>query len=31
MADVTGELTWMAAILVVLVLLASFRFTKKLA
>jgi ABC-2 type transport system permease protein len=30
LADLTGELTWMAAILVVLVVLASLRFSKKL-
>ncbi len=29
-ADVTGEFTWMASILVVLVVLASLRFSKKL-
>ena len=31
LADVTGELLWMSVILVVLVILASFRFSKKLA
>ena len=30
-ADVAGELLWLACILVVLVTLASLRFTKKLA
>jgi ABC-2 type transport system permease protein len=30
LADLTGELTWMAAILVALVVLASLRFSKKL-
>jgi ABC-2 type transport system permease protein len=30
LADVSGELGWMAAILVVLVVMASLRFSKKL-